>query len=166
MYSARLFRWHASAAESPRRMLYQLCIRYSKVVSPFSIEVAILMQGKFVPLPIESGTVFTLAVSKPLCGEVGSCERNRSQVLCRAFSPWLCGRATRRAGGLGSASAGTNFCLAPMGASCFPLQQCLSAGAGLSIIRASPDRQPWYRLPVDQVLNRRSKRIRFPPAGA
>jgi hypothetical protein len=38
----------------------------------------------------------------------------------------------------------------------------LSAGLGLSIILTTLERQPWYLLPVDQVLNRRAGRMRFP----
>jgi hypothetical protein len=32
----------------------------------------------------------------------------------------------------------------------------LSAGLGLSIILTTLERQPWYLLPVDQVLNRKT----------
>jgi len=47
----------------------------------------------------------------------------------------------------------------------FPHQLCLSETARLSIILATPQLQPWYRLPVSQVLNRRRKTIVFSASG-
>src|ERR1700679_4186730 len=39
---------------------------------------------------------------------------------------------------------------------------CLSAGARLFIILSTLERQPWYRLALDQALNHRIMRMRFP----
>src|ERR1035437_3277857 len=44
----------------------------------------------------------------------------------------------------------------------FPLEHCLSQGAGLSIILPSPHWKPWYLLPDPPVINRPRKRLYFP----
>jgi hypothetical protein len=51
------------------------------------------------------------------------------------------------------------------GDSAFLRQVCLSEAARLSIILATPQHQPWYLLPVTQVLNRRRKTVGFSTSG-
>lgn len=41
----------------------------------------------------------------------------------------------------------------------FPLELCLSQGAGLSIILPSPHWKPWYLLPDPPVINRPKERL-------